>query len=184
MIKSFFNEFKKFAMRGNMIDMAVGIIIGAAFGKVVDSLVKDVIMPPLGVFLGKVDFSNLFLVLKKGAEFEGPYVSVAQAAEAGAITLNLGNFLNALVSFTIVAFAVFLLIKTINKLRERLDLCDQQPEGTRKCPFCFTDIPLQAKRCPHCTSMIENDAAMQKLADKDLEKRLAKRKKCDIQRRL
>ena len=82
------------------------------------------------------------------------------------------------------AFAVFLLIKTINKLRERLDLCDQQPEGTRKCPFCFTDIPLQAKRCPHCTSMIENDATMQKLADKDLEKRLAKRKKCDIQRRL
>ena len=184
MLKSFLSEFKKFAMRGNMIDMAVGIIIGASFGKVVDSLVKDVIMPPLGVLIGKVDFSNFFLVLKKGANFDGPYDSVAQAAEAGAVTLNLGNFLNALVGFVIVAFAVFLLIKTINELRERLDMCDQQPEGTRKCPFCFTDIPLQAKKCPNCTSVIVNDEQMQKLVDKDSEKRLAKRKKCDIQRRL
>ena len=155
MLKSFFNEFKKFAIRGNVIDMAVGIIIGAAFGKVVDSLVKDVIMPPLGILLGKIDFSNLFLVLKKGAEFEGPYVSLTQAAEAGAVTLNLGNFINALVSFTIVAFAVFLLIKTINKVREKLEVNEQKDVTTKKCPFCFTDIPLQAKRCPNCTSLID-----------------------------
>ena len=116
MIKSFLNEFKKFAMRGNVIDMAVGIIIGAAFGKIVDSLVKDVIMPPIGLLLGKVDFSNLYLVLKSGAS-DAVYNSLAAAQADGAVTLNYGLFLNAVISFTIVVFAVFILIKAINNLR-------------------------------------------------------------------
>ena len=109
MLRSFFNEFKKFAMRGNVIDMAVGIIIGAAFGKIVDSLVKDIIMPPIGLLIGSMDFSNLFFVLKDVPGHHGAYASLAQAAQAGATTLNVGNFLNAVISFTIVAFAVFLL---------------------------------------------------------------------------
>lgn len=110
MFKGFLNEFKKFAMRGNVIDMAVGIIIGAAFGKIVDSLVKDIIMPPIGLLLGKVDFTNLFVVLKSGMP-AAPYVSLDAAQKAGAVTLNVGVFINALISFLIVAFAVFILIK-------------------------------------------------------------------------
>lgn len=156
MFKNFFNEFKKFAMRGNVIDMAVGIIIGAAFGKIVDSLVKDIIMPPIGLLLGKIDFSNLFFVLKSGPELKGPYVSLSQAADAGAITLNAGNFLNAVISFTIVAFAVFLLIKAINRLQEKMAADDETLEPTiKKCPYCFTDIPLKAVKCPNCTSDLE-----------------------------
>lgn len=163
MFKSFFNEFKKFAMRGNVIDMAVGIIIGAAFGKIVDSLVKDIIMPPIGLLLGKVDFSNLFFVLKNGPDFKEPYVSLAQATNAGAITLNAGNFLNAIISFTIVAFAVFILIKGINKVQESIDLGEETPAPTtKKCPYCFTDIPLKAVKCPHCTADL-NEEAVKKL---------------------
>ena len=112
-----FKEFKAFAMRGNVVDMAVGIIIGAAFGSIVKSLVDDVIMPPIGLLLGNVDFSNLFIVLKDGAEIAPPYASVAAAHAAGAVTLNYGLFINAVVSFLIVAFAVFLLIRAINKLK-------------------------------------------------------------------
>ncbi|SNR93013.1 large conductance mechanosensitive channel [Methylobacillus rhizosphaerae] len=112
-----FKEFKAFAMRGNVVDMAVGIIIGAAFGSIVKSLVDDVIMPPIGLLLGNVDFSNLFFVLKDGAEVASPYASVAAAQAAGAVTLNYGVFINAIVSFLIVAFAVFLLIRAINKLK-------------------------------------------------------------------
>ncbi|MDR5170668.1 large conductance mechanosensitive channel protein MscL [Methylobacillus sp. Pita2] len=112
-----FKEFKAFAMRGNVVDMAVGIIIGAAFGSIVKSLVDDVIMPPIGLLLGNVDFSNLFIVLKDGAEVASPYASVAAAHAAGAVTLNYGLFINAVVSFLIVAFAVFLLIRAINKLK-------------------------------------------------------------------
>ena len=111
-------EFRDFAVRGNVVDMAVGIIIGAAFGKIVDSLVKDVIMPPIGVLLGKVDFSNLFVVLKDGAT-AGPYLSVDIAQKAGAVTFNYGMFLNTVISFVIVAFAVFLLIRAINKLKRQ-----------------------------------------------------------------
>lgn len=110
------NEFKKFAMRGNVIDMAVGIIIGAAFGKIVDSLVKDLIMPPIGLLLGKVDFSNLFVVLKEGSS-AAPYLSVEAAQKAGAVTFNYGMFVNTVISFLIVAFAVFLLIRAINKMK-------------------------------------------------------------------
>lgn len=153
MFKSFIHEFKKFAMRGNVIDMAVGIIIGAAFGKIVDSLVKDIIMPPIGLLLGKVDFSNLFIVLKKGSDFKGAYVSLTQALNDGAITLNLGNFLNAVISFTIVAFAVFILIKAINRVQASMDSSEKQEESvTKKCPYCDTDIPVKAVKCPHCTA--------------------------------
>ena len=109
------NEFKQFAMRGNVVDLAVGVIIGAAFGKIVDSLVKDIIMPPIGLILGKVDFSNLFLVMRDGAT-PGPYMSVAAAQKAGAVTLNYGLFFNTAISFVIVAWAVFLMIKAMNKL--------------------------------------------------------------------
>lgn len=156
MFKSFFSEFKKFAMRGNVIDMAVGIIIGAAFGKIVDSMVKDVIMPPVGLLLGSVDFSNLFFVLKDVPGHEGAYASLAQATNAGATTLNLGNFLNAVISFTIVAFAVFVLIKAINKLQSSLEKHEAEAEAaaptTKQCPYCRSVIDINATRCPHCTS--------------------------------
>lgn len=152
MIKGFINEFKKFAVRGNVIDMAVGIIIGAAFGKIVDSLVKDIIMPPISILLGKMDFSNLFFVLRNGPDYTAPYVSLQQANDAGAVTLNLGNFLNASISFVIVAFAVFLLIKAINRVQETIVKNEEASPTTKKCPFCCTDIPVKATRCPHCTS--------------------------------
>ena len=111
-------EFKEFAMRGNVVDMAVGIIIGASFGKIIDSLVKDLIMPPIGLLLGKVDFSNLFLVMKEGTA-PGPYLSVDAAQKAGAVTFNYGTFINTCISFVIVAFAVFLLIRAINRLKQK-----------------------------------------------------------------
>lgn len=158
-MKNFVNEFKKFAMRGNVIDMAVGIIIGAAFGKIVDSLVKDIIMPPIGILLGKIDFANLFFVLNDGA-VPGPYVSLDAAKEAGAVTMNVGMFINATISFIIVAFAVFVLIKAINTLQEKMLAAEQKEEKaaaptTKKCPFCYTDIAIEATRCPNCTSELE-----------------------------
>lgn len=156
MFKSFFNEFKKFAMRGNVIDMAVGIIIGAAFGKIVDSLVKDVIMPPIGLLLGKVDFTNLFVVLKEGVT-AAPYASLDAAQKAGAVTLNVGLFVNALISFIIVAFAVFILIKAINELQARTlkkeaEEAAKAAPATKECPYCCSTIPAKAIRCPDCTS--------------------------------
>ena len=156
MFKNLANEFKKFAMRGNVIDMAVGIIIGAAFGKIVDSLVKDVIMPPIGLLLGKVDFSNLFLVLKDGAT-PAPYNSWAAAQAAGAVTMNLGLFVNAIISFLIVAFAVFILIKAINELQAKMDKKEAQQavKTTKACPYCCSEVPLAATRCPHCTSELK-----------------------------
>lgn len=143
-----FKEFKEFAVKGNVVDMAVGIIIGAAFGGIVKSLVDDIIMPPLGLILGKIDFSNLFIVLKTGAKSAGPYFSVAEAKAAGASTLNYGLFINQVVSFTIVAFAVFLLVKGINQLK----LEKTADPTTKECPYCMSSIPLKASRCPHCTS--------------------------------
>lgn len=153
MFKNLANEFKKFAMRGNVIDMAVGIIIGAAFGKIVDSLVKDVIMPPIGLLLGKVDFTNLFVVLKDGA-VPAPYNSLSAAQNAGAVTLNLGLFFNAVISFLIVAFAVFILIKAINKLQEKMDKKEEREmvKTTKTCPYCYSEISIHATRCPNCTS--------------------------------
>ena len=143
-------DFKEFAMRGNVVDMAVGIVIGAAFGAVIKSLVADVIMPPIGLLLGNVDFSNLFITLKAG-KVAGPYVSLAAAQAAGAVTLNLGLFINTIVSFVIVAFAVFLLVRGINQLRREQEAPPAAPT-TRECPYCLSEIPLKASRCPHCTS--------------------------------
>jgi large conductance mechanosensitive channel len=136
-------EFRDFAARGNVIDLAVGVIIGAAFGKVVTSVVNDLIMPPVGMALGRVDFSNLFVALDGGT-----YESVAKAKEAGAATLNYGLFLNTCFEFLIVAFAVFLLVKQVNRLK------GPPVVDTRDCPFCLTKIPLKATRCPACTAEI------------------------------
>jgi large conductance mechanosensitive channel len=143
-------EFRDFAMRGNVVDMAVGIIIGAAFGAIVNSLVADVIMPPIGLVLGNVDFSNLFLTLKQG-KTPGPYLSLADAQSAGAVLLSYGIFINKVISFLIVAFAVFMLIKGINKL-QREQVAPPPEPTTKDCPFCFSSIPIKAVRCPHCTS--------------------------------
>jgi len=147
-------EFKKFAMRGNVVDMAVGIIIGGAFGTIVKSLVDDVIMPPIGLLLGGVDFSDLFITLKEGAT-AGPYATVAAAKEAGAVTLNAGLFINSVISFTIVAFAVFMLIKGMNSLQRKEEAPPAEPTE-KECPHCFTQIPIKATRCPHCTSQLSD----------------------------
>ena len=143
-------EFKAFAMRGNMVDMAVGIIIGAAFGAIVKSMVDDVIMPPIGLVLGNVDFSNLFLILKAGKS-AGPYASLAEAKAAGAVTLNYGVFINTVVSFLIVAFAVFLLIRQMNVLKQQ----EVPEEKTRECPYCVSRVAIGAVRCPYCTSELK-----------------------------
>ncbi|MBR1778604.1 MAG: large conductance mechanosensitive channel protein MscL [Alphaproteobacteria bacterium] len=161
-----FSEFKKFAMRGNVMDMAVGIIIGAAFTKIVDSLVKDILMPPLGLLMGKIDFANLFFVLKDGTP-AAPYTSLDAAKAAGAVTLNVGFFINAIISFVIVAFAVFILIKIMNTLQEKLDRSTKAEEDaatqaaaaeptTKKCPYCDSEISIKAVKCPHCTADLED----------------------------
>jgi large conductance mechanosensitive channel len=145
-------EFKEFAMRGNVVDMAVGIIIGGAFGTIVKSLVDDVLMPPIGLLLGGVDFSNLFAVLKEGAT-PGPYAALAEAKAAGAVSINYGVFLNGVISFLIVVFAVFLLIRAINAMRRR----EESPPvatATKECPYCTSAIPVKAIRCPQCTSQL------------------------------
>ena len=147
-----FKEFKQFAMRGNVVDMAVGIIIGGAFGTIVKSLVEDVLMPPIGLLLGGVDFANFFLTLREGT-VPGPYASLAAAREAGAVLISYGVFMNAVISFLIVAFAVFLLIKGINQLQREKEAPPAAPT-TKECPFCMIAIPIKATRCPHCTSTL------------------------------
>ncbi len=142
-----FKEFKEFAMRGSVVDMAVGIIIGAAFGTIVTSLVADVLMPPIGLLLGKVDFANLYILLS-GA---GPYPSLAAAQAAGAVTMNYGQFLNKIISFLIVAFALFLVIRGVNRMKKKAEPAPAEPT-TKDCPFCATAVPIKAVRCPHCTS--------------------------------
>lgn len=139
-------------MRGSVLDMAVGIIIGGAFGTIVRSLVADVIMPPIGLVLGGMDFSDLFVVLKEGVT-AGPYPTLADAKTAGAVSLNYGLFLNGIVSFLIVAFAVFLLVKAVNKLKRKEEKPTDEPP-TKECPRCCTHIPLKATRCPNCTSEV------------------------------
>lgn len=151
-------EFKEFAVKGNVVDMAVGIIIGGAFGTIVKSLVSDVLMPPIGMLLGGVDFSNLFAVIKDGAKAAAPYASLADAQDAGAVTINYGVFFNNIISFLIVAFAVFLLIKGINNLKREEEAPPAEPT-TKECPFCLTEIPIKARRCPNCTSELEPAAA-------------------------
>lgn len=149
-----FKEFKEFAMRGNVLDMAVGIIIGGAFGTIVSSLVNDVIMPPIGLALGNVDFTNLFIVLKDGTKAAAPYAALADARAAGAVTVNYGLFINSVVSFIIVAFAIFMMIRTMNRLKREEAAPPAEPT-TRDCPFCLSAIPLKAVRCPHCTSEVK-----------------------------
>lgn len=146
-------EFKKFALRGNVVDMAVGIIIGAAFGAIVASLVADVIMPPIGLALGGVDFSNLFIVMKHGST-QGPFASLAEASAAGAVTINYGKFLNTIISFLVIAIAVFLLIRTMNRLMHKEEAPTPAPT-TKECTYCFSAIPIKAIRCPFCTSELK-----------------------------
>jgi len=143
-------EFRDFAMRGNVIDLAVGVIIGAAFGAIVNSLVKDILMPPLGVVLGRVDFANLFWVLKNGSP-AGPYATLADAQTAGAVTMNYGLFINAVVTFLIVTFAIFLVIRAVNRMQKPAPVADPT---TKECLYCNTTIPIKAKRCPNCTSQL------------------------------
>jgi large conductance mechanosensitive channel len=145
-------EFKEFAVKGNVVDLAVGIIIGGAFGKIVSSFVADILMPPIGLLMGKVDFTNLFITLTPGASF----TSLAEAKKAGAATLNYGLFINTVIDFVIVAFAIFLMIKQINRMKR-----EEAPAAaptTRECPFCLTQIPLKAVRCPSCTSEVKAQA--------------------------
>ena len=139
-------EFREFAMRGNVIDMAVGIIIGAAFGKIVSSLVKDVIMPPIGKLMGNVDFSDLFINLSSGQ-----YDSLKAAQSAGAATINYGIFINTILDFIIVAFAIFMLVRAMNKLKRKEE---PAPVTTKECPECLSSIPIAAKRCSHCTQAV------------------------------
>ena len=143
-------DFKEFTLRGTVVDMAVGIIIGAAFGTIVKSLVDDIIMPPIGLLLGGVDFSNLFILLKAGSP-AAPYASLADAQAAGAVTINYGVFINAIVSFLIVALVIFLLIRSINQLRREEEAPPAEPT-TKECPFCLSTIPIKATRCAFCTS--------------------------------
>lgn len=150
-MKSFFSEFKKFIARGNVMDMAVGIIIGAAFTKIVNSLVADIIMPPISLMLGNIDFTNWFVVLREGAEAAAPYASLEAAKAAGAVTMNLGFFINSIISFLIVAFAIFSIIKVINKMKEEPAPAPATPT-TKQCPHCFSEININATKCPHCTS--------------------------------
>ena len=144
-------DFKAFIMRGNVVDLAVGVIIGASFGAIVKSLVDDVIMPPIGLATGGLDFANKFVVLKEGAKAAAPYASLADAKAAGAVTLNYGLFINQAVTFVIVAMCVFVLVRMVSRL--------QRPQpvpapATKTCPFCATQIPVAAKRCPNCTSQL------------------------------
>lgn len=143
-------EFREFAVKGNVVDMAVGIIVGAAFGTIVQSLVADIIMPPVGLLLGNVDFSNLFLVLKSGTP-AGPYATLAAASAAGAVTFRYGQFANTIVTFVIVAFAIFIMVKQINNLKKK-EQSLPPPATQKECPHCRSVIALAATRCPHCTS--------------------------------
>jgi large conductance mechanosensitive channel len=148
----FFKEFREFAVKGNVVDMAVGIIIGGAFGTIAASMVNDLIMPPIGMMLGNVDFSNMFVVLKEGTT-PGPYASLQAAKDAGAVSLNYGMFVNNVLSFLVVALAVFFMVRTINRAKREEAAAPAAPT-TKKCPQCAMEIPIAAKRCPHCTSEI------------------------------
>lgn len=146
-------EFKEFAVKGNVMDMAVGIVIGAAFGTIVKSFVADVIMPPIGLALGNVDFSNLFIILKDAPTGAAEFATLADAQAAGAVTLNYGMFINTIISFLIVAFALFIVIKNVNRLKRQ----EPAPAPTTKdCPQCFSTINIKAVRCPNCTSTFQS----------------------------
>ena len=140
-------EFKQFITRGNVIDLAIGVIIGAAFGKIVTSFVNDILMPPIGLLLGNVDFTNLFVTLSGGA-----YTTLEEAQAAGAATINYGVFINTIIDFLIVAFVIFLVVKQVNRLRKPKPAAEPT---TKECPYCLSAIPIKATRCPHCTSEIQ-----------------------------
>jgi large conductance mechanosensitive channel len=142
-------EFREFALRGNVLDMAIGIIIGAAFGKIVTSFVNDVLMPPIGLLLGSVDFSNLFISLSGQ-----PYATLEEAQAAGAATINYGMFINTVLDFIIVAFVVFLFVRQVNRMRREREAPPEEPT-TKECPYCLSTVPLKATRCPHCTSELQ-----------------------------
>jgi large conductance mechanosensitive channel len=144
-------DFKAFLMRGNVVDLAVGIIIGGAFGTIVSSLVNDVIMPPIGLALGKVDFSNLMLLLQAGPKGPAPYASVADAKAAGAVTINYGLFINSVISFLIIGFAVFIVVRMVTRLQGP---AAAETPTTKACPACTLAIPIMAKRCPNCTTQL------------------------------
>jgi len=147
-----FKEFREFAVRGNVVDMAVGIIIGAAFGGIVKAVVDDLIMPPLGVLTGGMDFTDKFILLREGTP-PGPYPGLEQAKTAGATVMAYGHFLNTILSFVLVAFAVFILVRAINRIRSPETAPTEEPK-IRTCPYCAMDIPKAARRCPHCTSEV------------------------------
>jgi large conductance mechanosensitive channel len=155
---SFVGEFRKFAMRGNVVDLAIGFTVGAAFTTIARSLVDDILMPPLGLLLGRTDFSDRFILLRSGPEAAAPYATLADANAAGAVTLNYGLFVNALFAFLLVALAMFVVIKAINRIDRQLERdsgageTDKQEPDSKKCPFCLSTIPHQATRCPQCTS--------------------------------
>ncbi len=153
-------DFKKFVLRGNVLDMAIGIIIGAAFGAIVKSLVNDILMPPIGLLLGGVDFANRFVVLRPGTP-PPPYASLAEAQAAGAVTLNYGVFVNTIVYFLIVAFAIFLMVRMVERWQQAQAEAEAAPAAptTKTCPYCYSTIPIQATRCPYCTSLLTDDAA-------------------------
>jgi large conductance mechanosensitive channel len=145
-------EFREFALRGNVVDMAVGIIIGGAFGTIVQSLVNDMLMPPIGLLLGNVDFQDLFVVIRSGTPGP-PYATVDLAQQAGAVTVNYGLFINSVVSFLLVAIAIFMLVRVMNRMRA--ERAEAPMPSTKACPHCAMQIPLAATRCPHCTSTLE-----------------------------
>ncbi len=148
-------EFKEFIMRGNVIDMAVGIIIGAAFGAIISSLVKDIIMPPIGLLLGNVDFANLYATIKNPTT-PGDYHTAAEVVANGGVTINYGNFINYVITFLIVAFVIFLMIRAINRMRRAAEKPKEAAAVTTKdCPFCLSAVPIKATRCPHCTSELK-----------------------------
>lgn len=141
-------EFKKFAMRGSVIDLAIGIILGTAFGAIVNSFVNDIIMPPIGLLLGRVDFSNLFINLSST-----PYASLAEAQQAGAPTINYGIFINTIINFLIVALVLFLIIRQVNRWTAKP--AEPAAPTTKECPYCYSEIPIKATRCPNCTSQLQ-----------------------------
>jgi len=143
-------EFKEFIMRGSMLDLAIGIVIGVAFSAIINSLVNDIIMPPIGLALGKVDFANLFVVLREGST-ASPYLTLEAAREAGAVTLNYGIFVNTIISFLIIALVLFFIIKAVNSVKKK----EQAETVTKSCPYCFSSIDIKATRCPNCTSELK-----------------------------
>jgi large conductance mechanosensitive channel len=163
---SFLADFSRFARRGNLVDLAVGFTVGAAFTTIAKSLVNDVLMPPVGLFLGRSDFSDFFWVMKAGTKAPGPYVNLADAQAAGAVTLNYGVFINSLVAFAIVALAMFVVVRLMQRAEKRLEDMIEDPSGApaapseKMCPHCRSTIAYRATRCPHCTSHLSDDAAV------------------------